>query len=139
MIGLDGLHKRQKIEIQVFARIVERAEIKSADWVKPFSFCDPVPQAVLFEALDISKREEILVDPRAARGSAHRLIEDFNNDRMGSAFRMVVSNDRLDRSRADQTSSGERQEMLESGARPHIVVEGVGGRLPNFEADVLAD
>ena len=57
MIGLDGLDKRQKIEIQVFARIIERAEIESADRVKPFGFCDPVPQAVLFEALDIPKRE----------------------------------------------------------------------------------
>jgi hypothetical protein len=42
MVGLNGLNKRQEIEIKILARIIECAEIESADRVEPFGLREPV-------------------------------------------------------------------------------------------------
>jgi hypothetical protein len=49
VISLDGLDKRQEIEIEILARVVQSAEVKGADRVEPFGLGEPVSEAVLFK------------------------------------------------------------------------------------------
>jgi hypothetical protein len=50
MISLDRVNEAQEIQIEISARIIQSAEVKSADRVEPVGLGEPVPEAGLFGA-----------------------------------------------------------------------------------------